>query len=146
MMAIRNVNDLLPVKRTPPSGHVNLLCAGQKLIIVNFYKTLMLEQKNIGESQKMGFMDIINKISKTIGIKKNLVKRTLIEYMLKKPMINKKNGLNLKPLKQKILYVLATHERPTIRNILSAVNDDESLPNFSMSIFQKFLKHFKIIN
>jgi len=113
----------------------------------------MLEQQNTEVSQKMNYKEIIKKISKTSGVGQKTVERTLSEYKAKgtvslpnkkkvrKTVIDKTEDFDQNAIRQKVHNFWFNRQIPTLNKIVVAVNEDESLPNFSKTSLRRILKH-----
>ena len=119
-------------------------------MIINLYKSKMLEQANAPE--KMKYVDLIKLMSKEIGIGQRTISTTLSEYKNKGTVSspNKKkvrltitdkiDDFDKNAIRQKIHGFWVRREIPTLRKILAEINDDNSLPNLKRTSLQIILK------
>lgn len=68
----------------------------QKEIIINVYKSKMIEQASLPVEQKLKFIDLIKLMSKEIGIGQRTITTTLSEYK-KKGTISSPNKTKIRP-------------------------------------------------
>jgi len=105
-------------------------------MIVNVYKDLQSKAPDMPYRQSM------SKISKTLGIGLNSVRKIVSEYNStgtvasptktrnKKCLLDKIDDLDRNALRQKVHSFWLKKELPIIDKVLEAVNDDPALPNF----------------
>lgn len=98
---------------------------------------------------------IIQKTASILGIGEASVYRIIKEYAttgnLQSPSKTKKrftfseklDEFDKQAIRKKVHSFYMKSELPTLKKVLQAVNDDEELPNFKRSTFQKILKHLK---
>lgn len=121
-------------------------------MIVNFYKNKMALQAT-GDVPKLTAKEMIKKISEETGIGQRTVSVTLSEYRNKKTVTSpnktkirpkvtdKVDELDQNAIRQKVHQFWHNHQIPTLNTILTAVNEDDSLPNFSKMSLYRVLKH-----
>lgn len=119
-------------------------------MIVNFYKSKMLEQANAPE--KMKYVDLVKLMSKEIGIGQRTISTTLSEYKnngtvsspnkikVRLTITDKIDDFDKNAIRQKIHGFWVRREIPTLRKMLAEINDDNSLPNFKHTSLQLILK------
>ncbi|XP_008190121.1 uncharacterized protein LOC103311976 [Acyrthosiphon pisum] len=96
---------------------------------------------------------MIKKISEESGIGQRTVSVTLSEYRNKKT-VTSPNKTKIRPkvtdkvdefdqnaIRQKVHQFWHNHQIPTLNKILTAVNEDDSLPSFSKISLHRVLKH-----
>lgn len=120
--------------------------SGQKLIIINHYKSVL------SSGVEMKFREMINHISETLGIGYHTVRKTISEYKstkcVKSPnrkrqkpgIVNKIDDFDKNAIRRKIHSFWLNKELPTLQKILSAINEDETLPNLKKTSLSTVLK------
>lgn len=98
---------------------------------------------------------IMEKTASILGIGVASVYRIIKEYAttgnVQSPSTTKKrltfsekvDEFDKQAIRKKVHGFYLKSELPTLKKVLQAVNDDEELPNFKRSTFQKILKHLK---
>jgi len=117
----------------------------------------MIEGANLPVEQKPKYYDIIKFISHYTGIGQRTITTTLSDYK-KKGIISSPNKNKIRPtvtekinefdknaIRQKIHGFWFRREIPTLQKILTAVNDDPSLPNLKRTSLRTILKHLSFV-
>lgn len=122
------------------------VCSGQKLIIINHYKSVL------NNSGKMKFRELITHISENLGIGYHTVRKTVSEYnttkCVKSPnrkrqkpgIVDKIDEFDKNAIRRKVHSFWFNKELPTIPKLLSAINEDETLPNIKKTSLGIVLK------
>lgn len=120
-------------------------------MIVNLYKDLKSKTPN------MPYKQLMNEISRTLGIGYNSVCSTISEYKstgtvsspnkkrYKKSLFDKIYDLDRNALRQKVHGFWMKKELPTIDKILEAVNSDPALPDFKRTTLYKMIKKLDLV-
>jgi len=121
-------------------------------MIVNLYKAKMAQPKN-ADGPKLKAKEIIKIISEESGIGQRTVSVTLSEYR-NKGSVSSPNKTKIRPtvtekvddfdqdaIRKKVHEFWHRREIPTLKKILTAVNKDTTLPNFSETSLRRLLKH-----
>jgi len=121
-------------------------------MIVNLYKAKMAQQDN-ADGPKLKAKEIIKQISEEIGIGQRTVTVTLSEYR-NKGSVSSPNKTKIRPtvtekvddfdqnaIRQKVHEFWHRREIPTLKKILTTVNEDSTLPDFSETTLRRLLKH-----
>ncbi|XP_060875351.1 uncharacterized protein LOC132948737 [Metopolophium dirhodum] len=134
---------MTPKKKNPKGKPV---CSGQKLIIINHYKSVL------NNSGKMKFRELITHISENLGIGYHTVRKTISEYnttkCVKSPnrkrqkpgIVDKIDEFDKNAIRRKVHSFWFNKELPTIPKLLSAINEDETLPNIKKTSLGIVLK------
>ncbi|XP_060867881.1 uncharacterized protein LOC132943093 [Metopolophium dirhodum] len=146
---------LLPVKKNQKRL---LLGSGEKIMIINLYKSKIQNQPN------MKYEVLMESLSKETGIGLRIVKATVSEYKRTKEQKYKKTGTVMSPrkspsrkknpptnndkinefgkisIRQKIHEFWFRHEIPTFHKIQQVIMDDPDLPNISQRFLKRLLK------
>lgn len=106
-----------------------------------------------GDVPKLTAKEMIKKISEESGIGQRTVSVTLSEYRNTKT-VTSPNKTKIRPkvtdkvdefdqnaIRQKVHQFWYNHQIPTLNKILTAVNEDDSLPSFSKMSLYRILKH-----
>lgn len=105
----------------------------------------------------MTYRKIIIEIYKTTGIRQKTIHEILSEYnnkgtvsspsekRNKSTILERVDDFDKNAIRQKVHSSWFIHEIPTFLKILTVVNNDETLPNFKRSTFQKVLKDLKFV-
>ncbi|XP_027843956.2 uncharacterized protein LOC114124782 [Aphis gossypii] len=121
-------------------------------MVVNLYNGLVKRQHENPDSPRLTFRQTIVEISKSTGLGQRTVQTTLSEYKnqgtvsspnkkRKTPaIVDKIDEFDKNAIRQLIHNFWRRREVPTIPKILTAINEDETLPNFKRTSFQKVLK------
>jgi len=129
-----------------------LVGTGQKKIIINIYKEKLQQQRENPEMARLNYRKMIYEISKTSGIGQRTVQSTLSEYKkkgsvsspnkkkAKATIVQKINEFDKNAIRQKIHNFWRAGEIPTVAKVLTAINEDDSLPNFKRPSFHKAMK------
>lgn len=117
----------------------------------------MIEGANLPVEQKPKYYDIIKFISHYTGIGQRTITTTLSDYK-KKGIISSPNKNKIRPtitqkidefnknaIQQKIHGFWFRKEIPTLQKILTAVNDDPSLPNLKCTSLRTILKDLSFV-
>jgi hypothetical protein len=111
------------------------VCSGQKFIIINHYKSVL------NNSGKMKFRELITHISENLDIGYHTVRKTVSEYnttkCVKSPnrkrqkpgIVDKIDKFDKNAIRKKVHSFWFNKELPTVPKLLSAINEDETLPN-----------------
>lgn len=124
----------------------------QKIMIIKLYKSKIAEQPNlkIKEVSKM--------ISLETGVGKNTVQSTISDYknsgVVKAPnrkkarptIVDKTDDAEKEAIRRHVHNIWFRREVPRIDKILSAVNDDPDVDNYSRSTLHRFLKQLNFVN
>jgi len=122
------------------------------MMVVNLYKTKMTQQST-GHGPKLTAKEIIKKISEESGIGQRTVSVTLSEYRNKgivtspnktkiRPKVTDKiDEFNQNAIRQKVHQFWHNREIPTLNKMLTVINEDDSLPNFSKMSLYRILNH-----
>jgi len=101
---------------------------------------------------QLNYRQMIYEISKTTGLGQRTVQTTLSEYKkqgsvsspnkkkVRATIIQKIDDFDKNAIRQKIHNFWRAGEVPTVAKILTAINEDDSLPNIKRSSFQKLMK------
>lgn len=120
-------------------------------MIVNLYKDLKSKTPN------MPYKELMNEISRMLGIGYNSVCTTISEYKTtgtvsspnkkrcKKSLFDKIDDLDRNALRQKIHGFWMKKELPTIDKILEEVNSDPALPDFKRTTMYKTIKKLDFV-
>lgn len=123
----------------------------QKTMIVNLYKDLKSKNPN------MPYKELMNEISRTLGIGYNSVCTTISEYKTtgtvsspnktrsKKSLFDKIDDLGRNALHQKVHGFWMKKELPTFDKILEAVNSDPALPDFKRTTLYTTIKKLDFV-
>ncbi|XP_049881877.1 uncharacterized protein LOC126377877 isoform X3 [Pectinophora gossypiella] len=126
--------------------------SNEKQMVVNMHKYVKQTWPTDEYPYKTSIME---KTASILGIGVASVYRIIKEYAtfgnVQSPSTTKKRLTFLEKLdecdkqaiRKKIHSFYLKSELPTLKKVLQAVNDDEELPNFKRSTFQKLLKHLK---
>jgi len=121
-------------------------------VVVNLYNGLVKKQLENPDSPRLTLRQTIVEISKSTGLGQRTVQTTLSEYKnqgtvsspnnkrKKASIVNTVEEFVKNAIRQLIHNFWRRREVPTLVKILTAVNEDETLPNFKRSSFQKVLK------
>jgi len=121
-------------------------------MIINLYKAKMAKQNN-ADGPKLKAKEMIKIISEESGIGQRTVSVTLSEYR-NKGTVSSPNKTKVRPtvtekvddfdqdaIRKKVHEFWHRREIPTLKKILTAVNKDTTLPNFSETSLRRLLKH-----
>lgn len=120
--------------------------SGQKLIIINHYKSVLTNGTN------MKFREMITHISESLGIGYHTVRKTISDYKnskcVKSPnrkrnkpgVVDKIDDFDKNAIRRKVHTFWLNKELPTLQNILSAINEDDSVPNLKETSLRIVLK------
>ncbi|KAL4126162.1 hypothetical protein QTP88_010388 [Uroleucon formosanum] len=134
-----------PVKKNKKGKFV---CSRQKETIINVYKSILSQQPKI----KYEYMDLVLSVCKTTGIGRNTVSKTISDYknegVLKSPnktkvrasVFEKTDDFEKNAVRRKVHDLWFRRELPTIEKILTSINEDPDLPNFSHTTLYRLLK------
>ncbi|KAE9522154.1 hypothetical protein AGLY_017414 [Aphis glycines] len=103
----------------------------------------MAQQKN-ADGPKLKAMEIIKIISEENGIGQRTVSVTLSEYRnkgIRPPVTEKVDDFDQDAIRKKVHEFWHRREIPTLKKILTAVNKDTTLSNFSKTSLRRLLKH-----
>ncbi|XP_073963586.1 uncharacterized protein isoform X2 [Choristoneura fumiferana] len=140
------LRELVPKKRAKRTP----LTVNEKQIIVNLYK--YLEQSS--PQNERNKMRLHTKTADILNIGTASVYRILREHArneMKAPLETKKRPLfsekiseiEKSALRKKVYSFFENDQLPTGKKIMQAVNDDDSLPTFRRTTFQKTMKHLR---
>ncbi|CAI6374510.1 unnamed protein product [Macrosiphum euphorbiae] len=138
-----DVADESPIIKYPSGKYIG---SGQRKVVVILYNALVKRELENPDSPQLTFRQTIVDISKSTGLGQRTVQITLSEYKNQGTVLspNKKRKtpavVDENAIRQLIHNFWRRREVPTITKILTAVNEDETLPNFKRSSFQKVLK------
>ena len=117
----------------------------QKLLIINLYKSIVSDPL-LNES----YRSVILRISKLTGIGRCSVYKIVDEFTFTgnvTPTIRKRKTWAFNPdafeaaaIRQKVHQFFKRNEAPTIRKLLKAINDDETLRNYSRTKVHEILR------
>lgn len=120
---------------------------GEKTQIINTYKTLLNDNPDVAKT------DIVAKVSSSLGVSIASVYRILKEYrsegevkspQKKKPkhitIIKTTDDFTKAAIRSKMHTFYSRNEIPTLDRILSEVNNDQDLPNFSRTTFYRLIQ------
>ncbi|VVC31060.1 Winged helix-turn-helix DNA-binding domain, partial [Cinara cedri] len=134
-----DVTDESPIIKNPSGKYIG---SGQRKVVVNLYNALVKRQLENPDSPRLTFRQTIVEISKTTGLGPRTVQTTLSEYKnqgtvsspnkkRKTPaIVDKIDEFDKNAIRQLIHNFWRRREVPTITKILTAINEDETLPNF----------------
>lgn len=123
------------------------ISSGEKIMIVNYYKSIIMK------NNKMKFCDIISFISKSLRVKNQIVNNIISEYISSKRkntpvqvrqipcVVDKINDFDHNSIRRKIHSFWLNKELPTFSKILSAINEDKSLPEIKNTSLRIALKN-----
>jgi hypothetical protein len=126
-------------------------------MIINFYKRIIQRQIENPDSPRLKYKEMIEEISKSCGIGRRTIITTLSEYKNRGTVTspNKKkcrldvtkkvDDFDKNAIRQKVHSFWLNRNIPTLTKILTAVNEDNSLPNFKRSTFHKMLKSMNFV-
>lgn len=126
-------------------------------MIINFYKRIIQRQTENPDSPRLKYKEMIEEISKSCGIGRRTIITTLSEYKNRGTVTspNKKkcrldvtkkvDDFDKNAIRQKVHSFWLNRNIPTLSKILTAVNEDNSLPNFKRSTFHKMLKSMNFV-
>ncbi|KAL4104225.1 hypothetical protein QTP88_019534 [Uroleucon formosanum] len=135
-----------PKKKNPKGKPVS---SGQKLMIINHYKSIL------ENGSGMKFREMIIHICKTIGIGYHIVRKTIAEYKttkcVKSPnrkrqkpgVVDKIDDFDKNAIRRKVHSFWLNREIPTLSKILTAINEDETMPNIKETSLKILLKSLK---
>ncbi|CAI6358386.1 unnamed protein product [Macrosiphum euphorbiae] len=145
-------NEHIPVSPAKKNPRGKPIGTGQRKIVINLYKDLVTKQSENPGSPRLSYREMIIEISKSSGIGQRTVQTTLSEYKnlgtvsspskkrLKLTIIKKIDEFDKNAIRQKIHQFWRNREVPTIKKMLTAINEDETLPNIKRTSFQAVLK------
>lgn len=144
-----DLNGLSPPKKRTKRNH---LSSGEKNIILNIYKSEMLENPTSLVDE------VVKRVANKVGTSCATVYRVIREYKqthtLSEPKTNqnRKNSLDLvdefdrNAIRRKVHQFFFKNEVPTIDKVLEVVNADNDLPTFKRSTFYKLLKKLNFVH
>ncbi|KAL4112125.1 hypothetical protein QTP88_015973 [Uroleucon formosanum] len=145
------VTPQIEKKNTIMRDAIPWISSGQKTMVVNLYKDLKSKDPD------MPYKQMMSKISETLGIGLNSVRKIISEYKStetvasptktrnKKCLFDKIDDLDRNALRQKVHSFWLKKELPTIDKILEAVNDDPALPNFKRTTLYTTIKKLDFV-
>lgn len=118
-------------------------------MIINYYKHLK------SEDNKIKYRDLMKRISDTLGIGLNKVQTTVSEYNQTKTVtspkrkgnrpgvVDKIDDFDKNAIRRKVHSFWHNKELPTLVKVLTAINEDDTLPNMKETSLRKVLKSLK---
>ncbi|KAL4126161.1 hypothetical protein QTP88_010387 [Uroleucon formosanum] len=150
-LLIHEIGNFLPILKSAIFCRFHWISSGQKTMVVNLYKDLKSKDPD------MPYKQMMSKISETLGIGLNSVRKIISEYKStgtvasptktrnKKCLFDKIDDLDRNALRQKVHSFWLKKELPTIDKILEAVNDDPALPNFKRTTLYTTIKKLDFV-
>ncbi|CAI6365855.1 unnamed protein product [Macrosiphum euphorbiae] len=142
-------NAVVPVKKNPRGKFVG---CEQRQKIINLYISKMTEQASLPDQRHLKYIDLIKLMSQETGIGQRTISMTLSEYKRRgtitspnrkkvRPKLTEKvNEFDKNAIRRKIHEFWHRKEFPTFEKIMTSINDDPNLSNFSRSSLQLLLK------
>ena len=116
------------------------------MMIINCYKQLK------SENDQIKYRDLMKRISDTLGIGLNKVQTTVSEYNQTKTLtspnrkrnrpgvVDKIDDFDKNAIRRKVHSFWHNKELPTLAKVLTAINEDNTLPNMKETSLRKVLK------
>ncbi|XP_026321135.1 uncharacterized protein LOC113231156 [Hyposmocoma kahamanoa] len=129
------------------------LRSSEKTTIINIYK---LVEDTWPKDQFWYKKDLAKKTAETAGVSLATVYKVLKQYRnehrvsspvappQRATIIDKLLDFELSAIRRKVHEFFFRNELPTVDNVLMSVNEDDDLPNFKRTTFQKLLKKLQI--
>ncbi|XP_072949967.1 uncharacterized protein [Epargyreus clarus] len=129
------------------------LSSSEKTVICNIYKTI---EEMWPKDSFIYSKDVAKKTAETAGVHLSTVYRIIKEYRTHKrvssptpapkkgTIMDKLDDMTLSGIRRKVHMLFFDNDPPTIEKVLNLVNEDDSLPSFKRTTFQKVLNKLKI--
>ncbi|CAG4925316.1 unnamed protein product [Colias eurytheme] len=139
-----------PKKKRPK---VTSFTVNEKNMIINTYKYI---KETWPKDEYPYRKDMARKVASILGIGVASVYRILKDYkehgQISSPVTTKPrptfsdkiDDFTKSAIRKKVHAFFIKGELPTLNKVLSAINEDDTLPNFKRSTFQKIIKHLKV--